>query len=247
VWLAAREGRAAIVWPAGYHARLRPLELLDAQDVVVAKGGDLISVGGGEAPVHPGRTCMLGQKDAFYVMSNVSVTRPPAATQATAAPRAKHGRCTAAELTGRLGVIGLGTGQYTRHLVLTNTSGRACTLTGGPSEISGVRRGGHRVRLARGVPRGEPSYGLIGPADLQPGQSAQAVIHTTTMCQKASEGRVDDFIALDVGIAYSGEVRIDFPPGQPYDAVCGVDVSAFGIPAHKRVMRHEASCPWRAR
>ncbi len=35
----------------------------------------LISVGGGEAPVHPGRTCMLGQKSAFYVMSNVSVTR----------------------------------------------------------------------------------------------------------------------------------------------------------------------------
>jgi hypothetical protein len=75
VWLAGREGRFAIIWPAGYHARLHPLELLDAQDAVVANGGDLISVGGGEAPVHPGRTCMLGQKSAFYVMSNVSVTR----------------------------------------------------------------------------------------------------------------------------------------------------------------------------
>jgi hypothetical protein len=212
---------------------LHPLELLDAQDVVVAKGGDHIEVGGGFSPVKPGRTCMLGQKFAFYVMSNVSVTRPPAATQATRAPVAKHGPCTAAELTGRLGVIGMGAGQYTRNLVLTNISGWACTLTGGPREITGVRRDGHRVRLATGVPRDEPSYGLVGPANLQPGQSAQAVIHTTSMCQKASAGRVDHFIALDVGIAHSGEVRIDFPPGQPYDAVCGIDVTAFGIPARK--------------
>ncbi len=34
-----------------------------------------ISFGGGVAPVRPGRTCMLGQTSAFYVMSNVSVTR----------------------------------------------------------------------------------------------------------------------------------------------------------------------------
>lgn len=75
VWLTAGPRRSPIIWPAGYHARLHPLELLNSQDVVVAKGGDLISVGGGEAPVKPGRTCMLGQKSAFYVMSNVSVTR----------------------------------------------------------------------------------------------------------------------------------------------------------------------------
>lgn len=233
VWLAFRGRRAAVIWPAGYHARLHPVELLDAQGVVVAKGGDLISAGGGEGPVQPGRPCLLGQRFAFYVMSNVSVMRPPAATPATPAPRAKYGPCTAAGLTGRLGVIGMGAGSYTRNLVLTNTSGRACTLTGGPSEITGVRRDGHRIRLATGVPRDEPSYRLVGPVNLAPGQSAQAVIHTTAMCQKASAGRVDDFTALDVGIPHSGEVRIDFPPGQPYDAVCGIDVTAFGIPAPK--------------
>ena len=75
IWLAARGRREAIIWPAGYHARLHPVELLDAQDVVVAKSGDLISVGGGAGPVQPDRACMLGQKSAFYVMSNVSVTR----------------------------------------------------------------------------------------------------------------------------------------------------------------------------
>jgi hypothetical protein len=55
------------------------------------------------------------------------------------------------------------------------------------------------------------------------------------MCAKASEGRVDDFIALRIGIGHSGEVRIDFPPRQPYNAVCGVSVSTFGVPR---------PCPW---
>jgi hypothetical protein len=75
VWLAGRGGQSPIVWPAGYHARLHRLELLDAQDVVVAKGGDLISFGGGLRPVQPGRACMLGQKFAFYAMGTVSVIR----------------------------------------------------------------------------------------------------------------------------------------------------------------------------
>jgi hypothetical protein len=75
IWLAARGRRAAIIWPAGYHARLHPLELLDAQNAAVAKGGDLISFGGGESPIQPGRSCMLGQKDAFYVMGTVSLIR----------------------------------------------------------------------------------------------------------------------------------------------------------------------------
>ena len=75
LWLAGRGRREAIIWPAGYHARLHPVELLDAQNVVVAKGGDLISFGGGLGPVQSGRTCMLGQRFAFYVMGTVSVTR----------------------------------------------------------------------------------------------------------------------------------------------------------------------------
>jgi hypothetical protein len=162
-------------------------------------------------------------------------TQPPAMKEATQPPTANYVLCTAADLSGRLGVIGLGAGQYWRHLVLTNSSGRACTLTGGPSVIIGVRRDGQRVKLATGVPRGEPTYGLVGPANLQPGQSAQLVIHTTIQCSRALAGRMDDYIALGVGIAHSGLVRINFPPARPYDAICGVDVSAFGIPAHKSI------------
>ena len=75
-------------------------------------------------------------------------------------------------------------------------------------------------------------YGLVGPTNLRPGQSAQVVIQTTTMCKKAIAGRVDIFVTLDIGIAHSAEVRIGFPPGL-YDAVCGVSVTTYGISKHK--------------
>jgi hypothetical protein len=114
-------------------------------------------------------------------------------------------------------------------VIFTNTSGRACMLAGGPSKVTGVRRDGRRIRLATGAPLA--AYGLVGPAKLQPGQSAQAVI-TTTACQKAIEHQMDNFAALDIGIVRSGAVRISFPPGQPYNAVCGIWVSTFGTPAH---------------
>jgi hypothetical protein len=163
---------------------------------------------------------------------------PPAPPPLPTPPPARYAPCTAAGLTGRPGVIGMGMGSVTRNLVFTNISGRACTLAGGPSEITGVRRDGRRVRLVtRAVPGVGLDYGLLGPANLQPGQSAQVVLHTTDMCAKAIEGRVDNFIALKVGIRHSGEVRIDFPPGQPYDAECGVSAYTFGVPPPARRRR----------
>ena len=133
-----------------------------------------------------------------------------------------------------MGVIRRGTGRYARNVILTNSSGRPCTLAGGPSEITGVRRNGRRVRLVTGATPGvSVDYRLVGPANLRPGQSAQVVIQTATMCKKAIAGRVDIFVTLDIGIAHSGEVRIGFPPGLPYDAVCGVSVTTYGISKHK--------------
>jgi hypothetical protein len=61
-----------VVWPAGYHIRLHPLELLNSHAVVVAKGGEQIMVGGGFLRAKPSGKCMLGHKDSFYVMSDVS-------------------------------------------------------------------------------------------------------------------------------------------------------------------------------
>jgi hypothetical protein len=128
----------------------------------------------------------------------------------------------------------MGAGSITRNLVFTNTSGQACTLTGGPSEITGLRRDGHRVRLVTGAVSGVSlGYGLVGPANLRPGQSAQAILHTTDMCNKAIAGQKDNFIALKIGIALSGKVRIGFPPYQPYNAICGVWVTTYGVGKHK--------------
>jgi hypothetical protein len=59
---------------------------------------------------------------------------------------------------------------------------------------------------------------------------AQIVIHTTTLCGKALAGQAEDFIVLDVGIARSGEVPVGFPLRRPYNAICGIGVSAFGLP-----------------
>jgi hypothetical protein len=78
VWLIGpgQKRPGAIIWPAGYRARRHPLELLNAQGAVVARGGDEIRVGGGSAPVRRRHPCMLGQTSAFWVMSGVSARRP---------------------------------------------------------------------------------------------------------------------------------------------------------------------------
>jgi hypothetical protein len=167
-----------------------------------------------------------------YTAPQAGMTRHGGTAQAIRPPAVTSVPCTAAELTGRLGPVNLGAGQYNQYVVFTNTGRRDCMLSGAPSEVTGVRRDGHKVRLATGVALGmDPGFGLLpGPAKLRPGQSAQIVIHTTTLCGKALAGQAEDFIVLDVGIARSGEVQVDFPHGRPYDAICGIGVSTFGIP-----------------
>jgi hypothetical protein len=72
VWLVGEGGQSAIVWPAGYHARVHPLELLNSQGAVVARGGDLITFAGGEGSVNPRQACMLNQRRAFYITGSVT-------------------------------------------------------------------------------------------------------------------------------------------------------------------------------
>src|SRR6266542_853427 len=131
---------------------------------------------------------------------------PPAPPPPTAPP-AKYAPCTAADLTGRLSKnFGAYMGHYVRYLVLANVSGRPCTLAGGPSEVTGLRADGSRVRLARASGDG-PDPNLIGPANLRPGHSAQIAITTASMCPDAPAScRKDDYTAVAVGIGGSGEV-----------------------------------------
>jgi hypothetical protein len=56
-----------MIWPAGFFARLDPLELLDVDvDAVVAHGGQYLVVFGGYLPPRPSTTSQSG---AFYIQS----------------------------------------------------------------------------------------------------------------------------------------------------------------------------------
>jgi hypothetical protein len=158
------------------------------------------------------------------------VYTPPPLPSPTA-PAAEFAACTAASLTGSLGDIGPGAGQVTQNIVLTNSGTAACTLSGGPSTLTGVRADGSQATLATGFNAGTQTqdYGLIGPANLQPGQSAQFVISMTNMCS----GGTDDYSAVSIGIGTSGDVDVTLPAAGPLDVICsgGVNsVSGFGVP-----------------
>lgn len=177
---------------------------------------------------------MLGGCTSPNLVSQGRGTAAPSATKQRAQPRAVvYPPCTAADLTGSLGILGVGTGRISQAVIFTNRGDQPCALAGGPTEITGIRRDGHRVSLVTGASRAAGQlYGPAGPVKLLPGQSAQAVITTTDMCSAATSGGTDNFVAFDIGIARSGAVRISFPPGQRYNAVCGIYVSTFGVPAH---------------
>lgn len=100
-------------------------------------------------------------------------TSPPATTAGgTAAPAQAAGnpaRCTTAELTGSLGPGEGAAGSVYRTLLLTNTGGRACELTGFPGVSYVTGDGGQQVGPAAAM-SGERG----GPVRLAAGASAGA-------------------------------------------------------------------------
>lgn len=74
VWVEYRGHVTPIVWPAGFRARLDPLELLDGQGRVVARGGDYLRLGGAGRPANPREPFMLDQDHVFFVESKVAVS-----------------------------------------------------------------------------------------------------------------------------------------------------------------------------
>jgi hypothetical protein len=158
------------------------------------------------------------------------VYTPPPQPSPTA-PQADYAACTASDLTGQPGDISMGAGQITQYIVLTNAGTNACTLNGAPSTVTGVRADGSQTTLASGSATAGQEFGdLIGPANLQPGQSAQVAISTTDMCSAASTG-TDDYSALVLAIGTSGDVQVSLSSDHPLNAICGaVSVSAYGTP-----------------
>jgi hypothetical protein len=56
-----------VIWPAGFHARLDPLEVLDASGNVVAQEGQYLVVQGGYVQADPADPFTLGRSRAFSI------------------------------------------------------------------------------------------------------------------------------------------------------------------------------------
>ncbi|GAB7029396.1 DUF4232 domain-containing protein [Streptomyces sp. NPDC021749] len=96
----------------------------------------------------------------------------PSTTESHASAMTSSDRCTAANMSLRLGASDIGAGNIHYPLVFTNKGKKACTLRGFPG-VSLIQRDGSPV--------GKPATRSGGPGGvvrLQPGQSAHAVLHT---------------------------------------------------------------------
>jgi hypothetical protein len=70
LWMRSDAGnRTPVLWPAGYHARLDPLEVLNASGQLFARAGEHLVLSGGFRPVDPDDPCSLGRDQAFYVQN----------------------------------------------------------------------------------------------------------------------------------------------------------------------------------
>ncbi|MFF4603358.1 DUF4232 domain-containing protein [Streptomyces sp. NPDC001339] len=96
----------------------------------------------------------------------------PNATESQASSMTASDRCTAADMSLRLGDADIGAGNIRYPLVFTNRGKKACTLRGFPG-VSLIKRDGSSV--------GEPASREGGRGEavrLRPGQSAYSVLHT---------------------------------------------------------------------
>ena len=110
---------------------------------------------------------------AHSAAGNVRATAHVSTSRAApaAAPHiAKYPRCRAAQLSARLGDIGMGAGSSWQYVVLTNKGGGPCALNGDPVKLMGVRPDGTKKALAHISPDDPRTLSLTGPASLRPGQ-----------------------------------------------------------------------------
>ncbi|WP_328381721.1 DUF4232 domain-containing protein [Streptomyces sp. NBC_00400] len=98
--------------------------------------------------------------------------KAPGAAQSQASAMAASDRCTADQMSLRLGASDIGAGNIRYPLVFTNKGKKACSLRGYPG-VSLIKRDGSAV--GKPATRGGGSGGAVR---LQPGQSAHVLLHT---------------------------------------------------------------------
>jgi Protein of unknown function (DUF4232) len=133
--------------------------------------------------------------------------------------------CRPAELRTSPGRSGVGLGNTNVAIQFTNRSAAACVLLGYPT-VAGISPGGAITPLAatHGSYFGDPGP----PANIAPGQTAAVNVSGADACQAAQDGERRVYRQLRIGLPGGGTV--DAPVAQ-FDAICGVSVSRFGVPA----------------
>lgn len=120
---------------------------------------------------------------------------------------------------------GAGLGNTNLPVTFSNVSSSTCALVGYPTLV-GIDRTGvpHSISVGHGSYFGDPGP----PANIAPGEAAALNISGADACQAALAGEPVTYTTLRIGLPAGGSVEID---GNGFDTICGVWVSAFGVPA----------------
>jgi hypothetical protein len=142
-------------------------------------------------------------------------------------PAAAYPPCQARQLAGRPGRGGPAAGTVFQEVALINRSDRPCTLSGGPTAVTGGRVTGGMTTLTR-VAKGD-GFNLVGPgpANLRPGQSGWVTLSYADGCPALTAGGKADYRALFI-VVDGGRVRVEFPAA--LNLICGLEASGFGAP-----------------
>src|SRR5262249_44046372 len=133
--------------------------------------------------------------------------------------------CRPADLSVSHGELGYATGHSNVQVSFTNHSATACWLDGYPA-IAGVAADG-TVTPLRARPGG--FFGSPGPsANIEPGRTAAINISGEDACALALDGEHQVSPELLIGLPGGMTVGVY---GTGFDAICGVSVSPFGVPA----------------
>ncbi|MEU8780004.1 DUF4232 domain-containing protein [Streptomyces sp. NPDC048637] len=140
-----------------------------------ASGGSKTSHGSAEPTGAKAQSSAGGQRPSAKAAASPGgkpTGKAPSAAEANTSTAATSDRCTAADMSLRLGASDAGAGNIRYPLVFTNKGKKACSLRGFPG-VSLINRDGSPV--------GKPATregGAGGAVRLQPGQSAHALLHT---------------------------------------------------------------------
>jgi hypothetical protein len=188
---------------------------------VAALSLGLVVACGGRAPAatpHPSTTpSVVAWVDHPAAQVPVVLRSPPYSTGARP--------CRPADLSVSHGELGYATGHTNVEVYLTNHSATTCWLDGYPT-IAGVAANGTVTSLPA---RHGSFFGNPGPsANIKPGQTAAVNISGGDSCALALDGEHQVYPELLIGLPGGGAAGIY---GTGFDAICGVSVSSFGVPA----------------